>query len=128
MATRTEVTSVIPTSSAVHAPTVSSTINVPEVRASEIEVVTIGVAGVDAEVPVTGFPVEGAIEVGGCNIHVVLPVEQDVTQVEVALCPVGTIEVGLRVDAHQVVEIHFVGGLVLLLGEVQFVRHLVGEE
>ena len=126
--TMTEVASMIPTASAVHSPTMTTTIDIPEVRTSEVEVVAVGIAGIDAEVPVAAVPVARAIEIRGCQVGVVLPVEQDVTQVEIALCPVNTVEVGLRVDAHQVVEVDLVGSLILLLGEVQFVCHLVGEE
>ena len=106
----------------------SATVHIPEVWATEVEVVAVGIACVDAEVPVSSLPVEWAIEVGGSEIGLILPVEQDVAQVEVALLPVDAIEVGLGVDTHQVVKIHFVGGLVLLLGQVKLVSHLVGEE
>ena len=128
MASMAEVTSMVPTATTIHPPTVASTIDCPEYGVTEVEVVTVGVAGIDAEVPVAGFPVEGAIEVGGCYIGVVLPVEQDVTQVKVALCPVYAIQVVNGIDTHQVVKVHLKGGLVLLLGEVQLVCHLVGEE
>ena len=59
-------------------PSVSAAVGGIEVRASEVEVVAMWVAGVDAEVPVAAFPEEGTIEVAGCDIGVPLPVEQDV--------------------------------------------------
>ena len=128
MASVSEVTSMIPAAATIHPPAVTSTIDCPEMGTAKVEVVTVGIAGIDAEVPVAGFPVEGAIEVGSCHEGVVLPVEQDVAQVKVALCPIDAIQVVDGVDAHQVVKVHLVGGLVLLLGEVQLVCHLVGEE
>ena len=123
-----EVTSVIPTSAAVHSPTVTASVYGIEVRTSEVEVVAVGIAGVDAEVPVASVPIERTVEIGGCQIGAVLPVEQDITQVEVALCPVDSVEICLSVHAHQIVEVDLVCSLVLLLGEVQFIGHFVGEE
>ena len=32
------------------------------------------------------------------------------------------------VDAKQVIEVYFVSSLILVVGEVQLVRHLIGEE
>ena len=127
-ATRSERASVIPAASAVHAPAVSAAVDGPEVGTSEVEVVAVGVACVDAEVPVASLPVEWTVEVGGSQIGLVLPVEEDIAQVEVTLSPVGAIEVGLGIHAHQVVEVHLIGGLILLLGKVELIGHLVGEE
>lgn len=42
--------------------------------------------------------------------------------------PAGAIEVSGAVDAHQVVEVDLVGGLVLLIRQGGLVGHLVGEE
>ena len=123
-----EVATVIPAATAVHTPAVATTIDIPEMRPAKVEVVAIGVACIDAEVPVTSIPVERAVEIGGRHEGVVLPIKQDVAQVQVALCPIHTIEVGLGVDAHQVVKVHLVGGLILLLRQVELVGHLVGEE
>ena len=125
---RSEVASVIPAASAVVMPAVSAVIDVVEMRASEVEVVAVGVSGVDAEVPVAGVPVEGAVEIGGGTEGPVLPVEQDIAHVHVAVVPVGSVEVGLCVDAQQVVEVDLVGCLVLVFGQVELVSHFVGQE
>jgi hypothetical protein len=124
----TIVTSVIPTSATVHSPAVTATIDVPEVRATEVEVVAVRIAGIDAEMPVACFPVEGAIEICGCQVGLILPVEQYVAKVKIALGPVYTIKVGLGVHAHQVVEVHFVCCLILVFGQVELIGHLVGQE
>ena len=128
MSASREVTSVIPAASAVAPPTVTSTIDCPEMGASEVEIVAVWIAGIDAEVPVSSVPIERAIEIGGCQIGFVLPLEQDIAKVEVALCPVDSVEVCLGIDTHQVVEVDLVCGLVLLLGEVEFIGHLVSKE
>ncbi len=99
-----------------------------EVRATEEEVVTMRIAGVDAEVPVAPVPIERTIEVEGIEVGAILPVEQNVAQIEVALPPVGPVEVVVSVYSHKVVEIDLVGCLVLLVGQIKFIRHLVGEE
>ena len=118
----------IEAASVVHAPAVSAAVGHVEVRPSEVEVVTARVACVDAEVPVAGVPVERTVEVGGGAEGIPLPGVQDVAQVHVAALPVGSEDVAVTCDAHQVVQVDFVRGLILLVGEVQLVGHLVGEE
>ena len=63
----------------VDVPRMSATIGDIEMWASEVEVVTVRIAGIDAEVPVACLPVEGAIEIGGCQEGVPLPVEKNIT-------------------------------------------------
>ena len=109
-------------------PGVAAAVNGIEAGHSEVEIVTIGIAGIDAEVPETVAPVEGAIEVGGVQECPVLPVEQYIAQIEVAMLPVEPIEVVIVVDTHEVVEVDLVCCLILLFGEVELVGHLVGEE
>lgn len=106
----------------------TATVRNVESWATEVEMVAVRIACVDAEVPVTTFPPDRAIEVSGIAEHTVLPVEEDVTEVEVTACPAIGIDIIIRVDAHKVVEINLVGSLVLRLGEVELVCHLVGEE
>ena len=123
-----EGTTVVPRASVVVVPSMSAAVGVPEVRTSEVEIVAIRVAGIDAEVPVACIPVERTIEVGSCAVGCILPVEENIAQIEVTASPVCSIKVVARVDAHQIVEVHLVGSFVLLFGEVQLVSHLVGEE
>lgn len=81
----------IPASASVHSPAVSSSVGSIEVRAAEEEVVSARIAGVDAKVEVACVPVERTIEVRGVEISLILPVQQDVAQVHVALSPVGAV-------------------------------------
>lgn len=99
-----------------------------EMRTAKVEVVAVWIAGVDCEVPASCIPVERTIEVRGCAESSVLPVEQYVAEVEVALSPVCSVQVVIVTDTHQVVKVHLVGGLILVVGEVKLVSHLVGEE
>ena len=124
----TVVTAVIPAPATVHSPTVTATIDIPEVGTTEEEVVAMWIAGIDAEVPVTSLPIKGTIEVTCCQVGLILPVEQYVAQVEIALCPVYTIKVCLGVNAHQVVEVDFICCLILLFGKIELIGHLVGQE
>ena len=119
---------VIPAAAPVVAPAVTAAVDGIEVRPAEIEIAAMRIAGIDAEVPIAGAPVERTVEIGGFNKSPILPVEQNVAQVEVAVFPVDSVEVGLRVHTNQIVEVDFVCSLVLLFGEIQFIRHLVGEE
>ena len=114
--------------SAYSVPGVVATISVIEMRTSEVEVVTVRVTGVNAEVPVAGVPVQRTIEIGCCEEGIPLPVKQDIAQVEVTALPVGTIYVVIAGDTHQVVEVNLVGSLILLVRQVQLVSHLVRQE
>ena len=123
-----EVASVVPRASAIVVPGVSAAVYGPEMRPSEVEIVAVRIACIDSEVPVACIPVEWTVEIGGGAEGTVLPVEENVAKVEVAVCPIGTIEVIVGVDTHQVVQVHLIGSLVLLLREIQFIGHLVGKE
>ena len=109
-------------------PAVASAVHGVEVRCTEVEVVTVWVAGVHAEVPIACVPIKRAIKIGGIAVHAVLPIEQNVTQVQVAALPVESEQVVIVVDAHQVVEVNLVCSLILVIGEVQLVCHLVRQE
>ena len=122
------VASVVPAASTIHSPAVATTIDGIEVGRAEIEVGAMGVACIDAEVPVACVPIERTVEVGGFNESTILPVEQDIAEVEVTTFPIDAVKVGLRVDIHQIVEVDLVGSLVLFLGQVELIRHLVGKE
>lgn len=100
----------------------------PEGRTAEVEVTAVRIACIDAEVPIARRPVERTVEIGSVKERPVLPVEQYVTQVEVAPCPVITVEVIGRGYSHEIVEVHLITSLILFLGQIQFVCHLVGQE
>ena len=124
----TVVTAAIPRAAAVHVPGVSATIFYIKRRSSEEEVIAVRIACVDAKVPVACVPVERTKEVGCITERAILPREQYVAEVEAAALPVGAVEVVDGAHTHQVVEVYLVGCLILLVGEVQFISHLVGEE
>lgn len=124
----TEVAAMVPRAVAVAAPAVVSAVHGVEVGRAEVEVVASRIAGVHAEVPTAGVPGERTVEIGGVAVHAVLPVVQDVAQVQVAALPVEAVQVVVVVDAHQVVEVDFVCGLILVIGEVELVSHLVCQE
>ena len=96
----------------------ASTVHGVKVRCTEIEVVTVWIAGVHTEVPIACVPIKRAIKIGGVAVHAVLPIEQNVTQVQVAALPVEAVQVVVVVDAHQVVEVNLIGSLILVIGEV----------
>lgn len=118
----------VPTASGVHSPAVTATVADVEVWAAKIEIVAARVSGIDAEVPISSPPIKWAIEICGIDIRAILPVEQDVAQVEISLCPIDAIKVVIVIDTHQIVEVDLVCSLILVVGQVEFVCHLVGEE
>ena len=122
------ISAVIPTPSAVYSPAMSATIDGIKVGTTEIEIVSMGITGVDSEAPIAVVPIKGTVEIVGCTVVSVLPVKQNITQIEVATGPICAIKVAIVIDAHQIVEVDFVGSLILFVGEVQFIRHLIREE
>ena len=100
----------------------------PEDERMVIEEVTGVVVAVDGESPGTMQPVEGAQEVVGSGEERILPVEEHIAQVGVAVVEVGTIDIIGPRDAEEVVEVNFVAVVILLVVQVEFVGHLVGEE
>ena len=72
--------------------------------------------------------VERTVEVSRVAEHAILPVEQHVAEVEVTPAPVVAVQLVVRVDAEQIVEVYLVSRLILVVSEVQLVSHLVGEE
>lgn len=109
-------------------PAVTSAVHGVEAWRTKIEVVTVWIASVHTEVPIACVPVEWTIEITGIAVHAILPIEQNVTQVQVAALPVEAVQVVVVVDAHQVVEVDFVCSLILVIGEVELVCHLVRQE
>lgn len=57
----------------VHSPAMSAPIGDIEAGTTEIVVITIRVAGIDAKMPVAGTPIEWAIEISGCTESIPLP-------------------------------------------------------
>ena len=66
---------IVVASSAYHMPSMSTTIAGIEHGTSEVEVVTVWIAGIDAKMPEPVTPIEWTIEIGGCTKGTPLPVE-----------------------------------------------------
>ena len=127
---RTEVVAValIVAVAAIVVPAVAAPIAHVEMWGAEVEVVTARIAGIDAEMPEAGVPVERTVEIGGGTEGIPLPRIEYIAQVQVAALPVGAEHITAARDAHQVVQVDFVGCLILRVSQVQLVCHLVGEE
>ena len=120
--------SVVVAAVAMDVPSMSTAIGGIKGRTSEVEVVTVRIAGIDAEVPVACLPVERTIEIGGCDIGLPLPVVKDITQIEVTALPIGAEHISAACHSHQIVKVNLIGSLVLLVCEVQLVGHLIRQE
>ena len=68
----------IPAASAVHAPAVSAPIDCPESWSAKVEVAAVWVACVDGEVPISAIPIKWTIEIAGCAICAILPIEKNI--------------------------------------------------
>lgn len=111
-------TSFIPTAATIMTPAMPTAIYGNEMGTAEIEISAMGIPYIDGETPKAIPPYQRAIEIAGGHISVVLPTQQDIAQVQVALRPTPAIEVIIAVDTHQVIQVDFVGGLVLVIGEI----------
>ena len=120
--------SMIVAMSAYMMPSMCATIGHIEVRTAEVEVVTMRITTIDAEVPVTSLPIEWTIEIGGCYKSIPLPFKQDITQIEVTTLPIGPEHIIASSYPHQVVEINLISCLVLLVSQIQLISHLISEE
>ena len=121
-------TSLVETASSVHPPAVSATIGDIKGGTSEVEVVAVRIARIDAEVPVACVKEQGTVEIGGCAVEIPLPRVENIAQVEVAALPVGAKHIVLAGNTHEVVEVYLVGSLILSVSEVELISHLIGEE
>lgn len=109
-------------------PRVASAVAYVHHRTVKVEVVAVRIACVDAEVPQTVAEVERTIEVAGGAVCAILPVEEHVAEVHVTIAPVRSVEVVVCVYADEVVEVYLVSRLILVVCEIEFIRHLVCEE
>jgi hypothetical protein len=119
---------VIPRTTTIVMPSMSASIGYIEMWTTEIEVVTMRIASVDAEVPITSLPPQRAIEIACCTESLILPVEKYISQILITMNPVVCKHIIVCINAQQIVEVHFVCSLILLLIEVKLIRHLICKE
>jgi hypothetical protein len=119
---------IVVASSAYHMPSMSTTIAGIEHGTSEVEVVTVWIAGIDAKMPEPVTPIEWTIEIGGCTEGTPLPVEQNIAHVQITALPIVSIYIVVTRYSHQIVEVDLIGSLVLLVGQIQLVSHFVRQE
>ena len=119
---------IVVTTTSMNVPGMSATIGGIEMRATEVEVVTMRIAGIDAEVPVACFPIEGTVEIAGSDKGIPLPFEKDITQIKVATLPIHAKHVVATCHTHQIIEVDFITSLILLVGEVELIGHLISQE
>ena len=118
----------IPAAVAVHAPRVCTTVGGVEHRSSKIEIVTPRIVGINGKVPEASIPVERTKKIGGRPVETQLPVEQDIGHVRIATLPPHGIDIIDTGHSHQIIEVDFIDRLILLVRQVEFVGHLVGQE
>ena len=114
-------------SSVVRTVSESSTIGDVDGGTSEV-VVSYTIAVEDGVVPAVSSPAYGAHEVVDCCVEPVLPVEEYVAQVLVAILPVVAEGIGGIVHGQELVEVYLISTVVLLSCQIQLVCHLVRQE
>jgi hypothetical protein len=85
----------------------------------------VGIYTVDSELPAAIMPSQRAIEILQTKESLVLEGRQHPTYLIVALLPQITVQVELRADTHEIVEVDLIDCLILGRREIQLVGHLV---
>ncbi len=123
-----EILAFIVAAAAVRPPTVFAIIAGIIVGAIKIELVAVGIARIDAITEPVIVPVSRAEEIIQSLETGVFRTAQDIRQIDVAPRPIRSIEVLVVVETEEIIIIDFVGGFILVFGEIQFVSHFVGQE
>jgi hypothetical protein len=97
-------------------------------RTTEIEIVTMWIASIDTEVPVTVLPPQWAIEITCCAESLILPVEKDISQIRITMNPIVRKNIVICIYTQEIVEIHLICSLILLFIEVKLICHLICKE
>jgi len=121
-----EVATAIPRPVSIVVPAVSAAIDVHESRSAKVKVVAVRIASVYSEVPIARIPVQRTIEIVSCAVGTVLPIEQYVTQIQIASRPINAVQVVWCHYVHQIIQVYFVSSLVLCFVQIELIRHLVG--
>lgn len=87
----TKIPAAVPRAMPIVMPAMPAIVNEDKVWPTKIEVVTTGITCVDGKVPVASVPVQRTIEIAGCAESTILPVEQNIAQVEIASSPIVAI-------------------------------------
>ena len=109
---------------AIVATTVTAIIGNPNGGTAVVEITAIVIA-VDGEVPTASTPQNRTQEVVGCRQKAVLPVVQNAAKVVQTIGIVAAIKVGRRINPQEIVEVDLVCVIILLVVEVELIRHLV---
>jgi hypothetical protein len=106
--------------------TVSATIGYPNTGIAIIEEPAI-ITRIYRKKPMSGAPYNRTQEIIGCKKQAILPIVQDATQVADSVVVIDTIEVGRSTYTEEVIEVDLVGIIILLVVEVEFIGHLIGQ-
>ena len=101
---------------------------VPEDSGTIVEEMSVGIVAIDGERPCATVPEQRMEEIVGSSEDAVLPIKEDVTQISIAIDEVVAIDIIRRLHAEQIVEVDLVAIFVLLVVEIELIRHLIGEE
>jgi hypothetical protein len=119
---------VIPRATTIVMPSMSASIGYIEMRTTEIEVITMRIACIDAEVPVATLPPQWAIEIACCAESLILPVEKNISQIHITMNPIVRKNIVICIYTQEIVEIHLICSLILLFIEVKLICHLICKE
>jgi hypothetical protein len=119
---------VIPRTTTIVVPSMSTSIGYIEMRTTEVEVVTMWIASIDAEVPISSLPPQWAIEIACCTKCLILPIEKYVSQILITMNPIVSKHIIVCINTQKIVEVNLVCSLILFFVEVKLIRHLICKE
>ena len=120
--------SMIPRTTTIVMPAMTSSVCNIEMWTTEIEVVTMWIASVDAKVPIATLPPQWAIEIACCTESLILPVEKNISQVLITMNPVVSKHIIVCINTQEIVKIYLVCSLILLFIKVKLIRHFICKE
>lgn len=94
-------------------PTVSSAIRHVHGWAGEVEMCAVWIACIYSEVPTACIPIQRTVKVGGFAKRPILPVEKNISQVNVASLPICAIHIVASSHSHKIVEVYLIGCIIL---------------
>ena len=118
----------IPRTTTIVMPAMTASVCNIEMWTTEIEIVTMWIASIDAEMPIASLPPQWTIEIACCTECLILPIEKNISQILITMNPVVSKHIIVCINTQEIVEVNLVCSLILLFIKVKLIRHFICKE